>query len=95
MMGKQSTPEELFYRFRLENHVPADHPLRAVDAVLDLSRARKALAEHYSHTGRPSIDPELMLRMLLIGYAHLSAQGNRNRENRRCWIPVSPFPAMS
>jgi transposase len=70
MMGKQDAPEELFYRFRLEDHVPADHPLRALDAVLDFDRGRAVLAEHYSDIGRPSIDPELMLRMLLVGYAH-------------------------
>src|ERR1022692_3293338 len=68
-MGTQNSPEELFYRFRLEEHVPVDHPLRALDAVLEFGRVRAVLAEHYSHTGRPSIDPELMLRMLLVGYA--------------------------
>jgi transposase len=67
MMGKQDAPEELFYRFRLEDHVPADHLLRTLDAVLSFERVRTVLAERYSHTGRPSIDPELMLRMLLIG----------------------------
>lgn len=70
MMGKQNVPEELFYRFRLEDHVPADHALRQIDAVLDLSRVRVVLADHYSDIGRPSIDPELLLRMLLIGYAY-------------------------
>lgn len=69
MMGHQQAPEELFYKFRLEDHVPADHPLRKLDAVLNFECVRSGLAEHYSHTGRPSIDPELMLRMLLIGYA--------------------------
>lgn len=69
MMGKQNAPDELFYKFRLEDHVPTDHPLRALDAVLDFDRVRAVLADHYSHTGRPSIDPELMLRMLLVGYA--------------------------
>jgi len=68
MMGKQDAPDELFYKFRLDDHVPADYPLRAVDAVLDFDPLRTALKEHYSHTGRPSIDPELMFRMLLIGY---------------------------
>jgi transposase len=68
MMGKQDAPEELFYRFRLEDHVPGDHPLRALDAVVSFERARTVLADYYSHTGRPSIDPELMFRMLLIGY---------------------------
>jgi transposase len=70
MMGRQSAPEELFYRFRLEDRIPEDHPLRLLDAVLNFDKARSVLAGHYSHTGRPSIDPELMLRMLLIGYAY-------------------------
>ena len=67
MMGKRSAPEEFFYRFRLEHHVPPDHPLRALNAILNCERARKVLAEYYSRRGRPSIDPELMLGMLLIG----------------------------
>jgi transposase len=70
MMGRQSAQEELFYRFRLEDHVPGNHPLRQIDAVLNFERVRSALAGHYSATGRPSIDPELMLRMLLIGYVY-------------------------
>src|SRR4029077_13594570 len=47
-----------------------DHLLRKVDAVVDLSKMRSQLSPHYSHTGRPSIDPELMIRMLLIGYCY-------------------------
>ena len=70
MMGRQEAPEQLFYDFRLEDHVPADHPLRQLDQVLTFDRIRSALAAYYSHTGRPSIDPELMLRMLLVGYAY-------------------------
>lgn len=70
MMGQQNSPEELFYSFRLNDHIPSDHLLRRLDAVLDFEPVRAALASHYSHTGRPSIDPELMLRMLLIGYAY-------------------------
>jgi transposase len=69
MMGQQSAPEELFYRFRIEDRVPEDHPLRQLDAVLNFDQTRASLAGHYSHTGRPSVDPELMLRMLLVGYA--------------------------
>lgn len=60
MMGKQSAPEELFYRFRLEDQVPGDHLLRALDAALNFERVRTVLADYYSHTGRPSIDPELI-----------------------------------
>src|ERR1700753_2424922 len=70
MMGRQNAPEKLFYRFRLEDYVPFDRPLRQLDAVLKFDRARTVLAGHYSRKGRPSIDPELMLRMLLVGYAY-------------------------
>src|SRR5271169_6412840 len=70
MMGRQDAPEKLFYQFRLEDHVPCDHPLRQLDAVLKFDGARTVLAGHYSRKGRPSIDPELMLRMLLVGYAY-------------------------
>jgi transposase len=72
MMGRQDAPEKLFYQFRLEDHVPTDHPLRQLDAVLKFDQARTVLASHYSHRGRPSVDPELMLRMLLVGYAYAS-----------------------
>ena len=68
MMGLQNEPERLFYEFRLESHVPRDHLLRGIDAVFDFSATRKSLERYYSSTGRPSIDPELMIRMLLIGY---------------------------
>jgi len=69
MMGQQGPPQEqLFYAFSLESHVPADHLLRRIDSVLDLSDLRQHLAPYYSHTGRPSIDPELMIRMLIVGY---------------------------
>src|SRR5438067_13583227 len=69
MMGERAGSQgQFFYRFNLEDVVPADHLLRKIDAVLDLSKLRSQLAPHYSHTGRPSIDPELMIRMLLIGY---------------------------
>jgi transposase len=69
MMGQRGgNQERLFYSFNLEDHVPADHLLRGVDRFLDLSDLRTHLADHYSNTGRPSIDPELMIRMLVIGY---------------------------
>lgn len=70
MMGHQSCGQDrLFYSFNLEDHVPADHLLRGIDRFLDLRALRKHLADYYSHTGRPSIDPELMIRMLIIGYS--------------------------
>src|SRR4029453_5295029 len=69
MMGNQGAGQApLFYAFNLEDHVPRDHLLRGIDHFLDLSELRQHLASFYSHTGRPSIDPELMIRMLVIGY---------------------------
>ena len=70
MMGRLTGGQEkLFYSFSLEDHVPKDHLLRGIDQHLDLSDLRRHLSEYYSHTGRPSIDPELMMRMLIIGYS--------------------------
>ena len=69
MMGRLSGAQvQLFYAFRLEDRVPSSHLLRQIDAVLDLGDLRPQLAPFYSHTGRPSVDPELMMRMLIIGY---------------------------
>ena len=69
MMGlRQEAQSALFYDFSLEDHVPASHLLRLIDRFVDLSDIRQYLASYYSSTGRPSIDPELMIRMLLIGY---------------------------
>ena len=71
MMGQQQGGQDrLFYSFNLEDHVPQDHLLRGIDRCLDLGELRRHLADHYSHTGRPSIDPELMIRMLIIGYSY-------------------------
>ena len=70
MMGRLADQGQLFYRFKLEDHVPDDHFLRRVDRFLDFKPLRADLASLYSHTGRPSIDPELMIRMLLIGYLY-------------------------
>lgn len=70
MMGQQETRQgHLFYAFDLEAVVPCDHLLRGIDQFLDLSDVCDHLRAHYSHTGRPSVDPELLLRMLVVGYA--------------------------
>jgi len=69
MMGpKQEAQAALFYNFSLEDHVPQDHLIRSIDRFVDLGSIRAHLADFYSHTGRPSIDPELLIRMLLVGY---------------------------
>jgi transposase len=71
MMGERLMMQDnLFYEFRLEEHVPADHQLRAIDRFVDLSDLRRHLASFYSAIGRPSIDPELMIRMLIVGYCY-------------------------
>jgi transposase len=71
MMGpRQVDQAPLFYEFSLERHVPAVHLLRAIDRFVDLSDVRSHLAPFYSSTGRPSIDPELLVRMLLVGYCY-------------------------
>jgi transposase len=69
MMGERAVVQEaLFYEFSLERHVPADHLLRSIDRFVDLSGIRTHLRPFYSEIGRPSIDPELMIRMLVVGY---------------------------
>jgi transposase len=69
MMGRlKSDQGQLFYEFHLGEAVPEDHLVRKIDAALDLSWLRGELAAHYSSMGRPSIDPELMIRMLVVGY---------------------------
>jgi len=69
MMGRREVRQgQFFYSFDLDKVVPPDHLVRQIDGVLDLSWVHKELAPYYSHTGRPSIDPVLMIRMLLVGY---------------------------
>jgi transposase len=60
----------LFYEFCLENYVPQDHLLRKIDPLLDLSDLRDHLSQYYSHTGRPSVDPGVLIRMLIVGYCY-------------------------
>src|SRR5271167_1820958 len=68
MMGLQETPARLFYDFCLDEHVPSDHMLRGIDRHLDLADLRRSLKPFYSQIGQPSVDPELMMRMLIVGY---------------------------
>jgi len=80
MMGpRQVAQGTLFYEFSIDEFVPRDHPVRGIDRFLDLTDVRPLLAPFYSANGRPSIDPELMIRMLLLGYC----QGIRS-ERRLC-----------
>src|SRR5438128_9604024 len=69
MMGERRVAQEhLFYEFSLERHVPETHLLRSIDRFVELGGLRRELAPFYSEMGRPSIDPELMIRMLIVGY---------------------------
>jgi transposase len=69
MMGERQTDHPaLFYEFSLERHVPGDHLLRSIARFVDLGDIREQLRPFYSDTGRPSVDPELMIRMLIVGY---------------------------
>src|SRR6478735_8314572 len=70
MMGHHSRAESLFYYFRLEDQVPENHLLRLIDRHVSFDFVRAKLKASYSDTGRPSIDPELLLRMLLVGYLY-------------------------
>jgi len=70
MMGLQARNESLFYYFRLEDQIPKDHLLRLIDEQIDLSFVRERVKDLYSATGRPSIDPEVLLRLLLVGYLY-------------------------
>jgi transposase len=69
MMGRREAGQgQFFYSFELDKVVPPNSLVRQIDGLLDLSWVHQELAPYYSHTGRPSIDPVLMMRMLLVGY---------------------------
>jgi transposase len=69
MMGERQVRQDaFFYEFSLERHVPSEHLLRSIDRFVELDGVRGELAPFYSAVGRPSIDPELMIRMLIVGY---------------------------
>ncbi len=100
MMGQQgSGQDELFYSFNLDNHVPREHLLRGIDHFLDLRDLRQHLAPFYSPMGRPSIDPELMIRMLIVGYCfgirserRLCEEVHLNLAYRWFWGWRPPYP---
>src|SRR5438034_8529185 len=84
MMGRlKSDQGQLFYEFHLGDAVPEDHLVRKIDAALDLSWLRGELASHHSSVGRPSIDPELMIRMLVVGY-----KAELNVESSKCLAEI-------
>ena len=70
MMGQQPKTESLFYYFCLQDQIPEGHLLRLIDRYIDFSFVRERLKDSYSPTGRPSVDPEVLLRLLLVGYLY-------------------------
>ena len=70
MRGQHDRSEALFYYFRLEDQVPENHLLRLIEKHISFEFVRERLRNSYRETGRPSIDPELLLRILLIGYLY-------------------------
>jgi transposase len=70
LMRHHTRSEALFYYFRLEDQVPENHLLRLIDKHISFEFVREQLKDSHSETGRPSIDPELLLRILLLGYLY-------------------------
>jgi transposase len=94
MMGHQSRGEALFYYFRLEDHVPENHLLRLIDKHISFDFVRERLKQSYSDMGRPSIDPELLLRILLIGYLYCISSERRLVEELRMHLAWRWFTGL-
>jgi transposase len=94
MMGHHTRSESLFYYFRVEDHVSEDHLLRLIDRHVDFGFVRDRLKQHYSDTGRPSIDPELLLRILLIGYLYGITSERRLVEEVRMHLAYRWFTGL-
>jgi len=85
----QEAQEALFYEFSLEEHVPQNHLLGSIDRFVDLSSIRAHLTDFYSHTGRPSVDPELLIRMLLVGSACFRANNQTKPDVVSIWTRMT------
>lgn len=94
MMGQQSRTESLFYYFRLEEQIPEDHLLRLIDRYVDFSFIRERLKGFYSATGRPSIDPEVLLRLLVVGYLYGITSERRLLEEVRMHLAYRWFTRL-
>src|SRR5437899_2861526 len=94
MMGQQSREESLFYSFRLEDQIPETHLLRLIDRYVDFTFVRDRLKSFYSQTGRPSIDPETLLRLLLVGYLYWITSERRLLEDVRMHLAYRWFTRL-
>lgn len=95
MMGQHSRGESLFYYFRIEDQVPEDHLLRLIDRHISFDFVREKLRDSYSDIGRPSIDPELLLRILLIGYLYGVTSERKLIEELRMHLAWRWFTGLS
>src|SRR6202007_2169867 len=94
-MGQQPRTESLFYYFRLEDQIPEDPLLRLIDRHVDLSFVRERLRSFYSSAGRPSIDPEVLLRLLLVGYLYGITSERRLLDEVRMHLAYRWFTRLS
>jgi len=94
MMGQQPRTWSLFYYFRLEDQIPENHLLRLIDHWVDFSFVRERLKDFYSPTGRPSIDPEVLLRLLLVGYLYGITSERRLMEEVRMHLAYRWFTRL-
>src|SRR6202171_1163913 len=94
MMGQHTRSEALFYYFRLEDQVPETHLLRLIEKHISFAFVREKLKESYSEIGRPSIDPELLLRILLIGYLYGISSERRLVEELRMHLAWRWFTGL-
>ena len=94
MMGLQQRTESLFYYFRLDDQIPEGHLLRLIDRHVDLSFVRERLKNFYSSTGRPSIDPEVLVRLLLVGYLYGITSERRLLEEVRMHLAYRWFTRL-
>jgi transposase len=94
MMGQHDRSEALFYYFRLEDQVPETHLLRLIEKHISFEFVRQQLKDSYSETGRPSIDPELLLRILLIGYLYGIASERKLVEELRMHLAWRWFTGL-
>jgi hypothetical protein len=93
MMGQHTRSESLFYYFRLDDQVPENHLLRLIDRHIDFGFVREQLKDSYSDTGRPSIEPELLLRIVLIGYLYGTGCISKTTSRRQRLRKSPPRPA--
>ena len=95
MMGEQPRSEPLFYYFRLEDQIPDHHLLKCLDRCVDFSFVRERLKGAYSPLGRPSIDPEILLRLLLVGYLYGITSERRLMEEVRMHLATVGSPGWA